>query len=79
MRGSRVEDAKSADKKMADLEAELVLAKAGHEQALLRQAEHASQTQRQLEVLCQAFVNTAAALLINVPQPQWDVVLADAE
>lgn len=39
-----------ADKRLSQLGSELAQAKQAHEQALLRQQEHASQTQRQLEV-----------------------------
>ena len=39
-----------ADKKLSQLGSELAQAKYAHEQALLRQQEHASQTERQLEV-----------------------------
>ena len=39
-----------ADKRLSQLESELTQAKQTHEQALLRQQEHASQTERQLEV-----------------------------
>lgn len=39
-----------ADKRLSQLEGELAEAKQAHEQALLRQQEHASQTERQLEV-----------------------------
>lgn len=39
-----------ADKRSSQLEGELAQAKQAHEQALLRQQEHASQTERQLEV-----------------------------
>ena len=38
------------DKKLSQLDSELAQAKQAHEQALLRQQEHASQTERQLEV-----------------------------
>lgn len=39
-----------ADKRLSQLGDELAQAKQAHEQALLRQQEHASQTERQLEV-----------------------------
>ena len=39
-----------ADRKLSQLGSELAQAKQAHEQALLRQQEHASQTERQLEV-----------------------------
>ena len=39
-----------ADQKLSQLGSELAQAKQAHEQALLRQQEHASQTERQLEV-----------------------------
>lgn len=40
----------TADRKLAQLDGELAQARQGHEQALLRQQEHASLIERQLEV-----------------------------
>lgn len=70
---SSAEATESANKKILDLEAELTLTKAAHEQALRRQTEHASHTQRQLEVLWQAFDKHRCcfACQCNTASVQW--------
>ena len=84
-RESSLDATGSANNMLAGPEAELTLANAVHEQALLRQAEHASHTPRQLEVLCQVISTAAAAaaaLLVNVvnkTEPYLNGVWVDAE
>ena len=55
-----------ADKRLTQLDSELTCAKQAHEQALLRQQEHASQTERQLEVLLECFDLPCQALIIVI-------------
>ena len=49
-----------ADTRLAQLDAELTQARHTHEQALLRQQEHASQIERQLEVSRRGYTLSAS-------------------
>lgn len=65
-----------ADKRLTQLDSELSCAKQAHEQALLRQQEHASQTERQLEVWFKSFrVPAFQRLMIHVHTMMWPFTL----